>query len=180
VARRQRDKDAGLFHVWCHSVWSAELYRDDLDRSRFVTELARITQRTGWRCIASCLLTTHYHLLVEVENDVLPGAMQALNFRYASGFNSRHRLRGHVVGGRYGSRRVVGEADLRDTYRYLARNPVEAGLCASPVQWRWSSYPGAVGCAEPLTFVDPSVVLGCFGSSPQAATFELRRFVEKA
>ncbi len=57
-AELRRDTEAGLFHVWAHSVWSAELFRDDLDRSRFVSELARTTQRVGWRCVGVCLLTS--------------------------------------------------------------------------------------------------------------------------
>ena len=30
--------------------------------------------------------------------------------------------------------------DARVTAAYIARNPVEAGLCARPDEWKWSSY----------------------------------------
>jgi REP element-mobilizing transposase RayT len=178
VARQLRDIDAGLFHVWSHSVWTTELFRDNLDHARYITELARTTERAGCGCVALCLLTTHKHLILNVDDGVLPNAMQELNSRYAAGFNARHRLRGHVFGGRFKSRRIEGEADLSRTYRYVARNPVEAGLCGSPEQWPWSSYPGTIGLAEPFTFVDPSLVLGCFSKNPAVAIADLRRFVE--
>jgi putative transposase len=134
MARRRRDTEAGLFHVWAHSVWSADLFADDLDRARGVSELARATQRQPWVCLAAVLMTTHYHLILDVEDDALPLGMQALNFRYAAGYNARHRLRGHVFSGRYGSRRLKTEADLLDTYRYVVWNPVRAGLCTRPAQ----------------------------------------------
>jgi hypothetical protein len=178
MARGRRDTEAGIFHVWSHSVWSSGLYLDDLDRARGVSEVARATKRLRWTCLGACLLTTHYHLLLEVGDGALPPGMRELNFRYAAGFNARHQLRGHVFGGRYSSRRVETEVDLLDTYRYVMRNPVRAGLCPEPEHWRWSSYAGTIGLAESFTFVDASRVLDCFGGHGPATTARLRSFVE--
>jgi REP element-mobilizing transposase RayT len=177
MARRRRDTEAGLFHVWAHSVWSADLFADDLDRARGVSELARATQRQPWVCLAAVLMTTHYHLILDVEDDALPLGMQALNFRYAAGYNARHRLRGHVFSGRYGSRRLKTEADLLDTYRYVVWNPVRAGLCTRPEDWRWSSYPATLGRDESFTFVEAHRVLEQFGQPRERATARLRLFV---
>ena len=91
MARRYRDTEAGVFHVWSHSVWSAQLYRADPDRMRFLSALARTTSRVGWRCSAVCVMTSHYHLILEVADGVLPVGMQELGFRYAAGFNARSR-----------------------------------------------------------------------------------------
>ena len=60
-----------------------DVFRDDLDRIVFLRELARARRRSEWRCLAYCLMTTHYHLILEVDDDALPFGMQALNFRYA-------------------------------------------------------------------------------------------------
>jgi len=179
MARRPRDTEAGLFHVWAHSVWSAELFADDLDRARGVSEMARATHRQRWVCVAACLMTNHYHLLLEVPDDALPLGMQELNFRYAAGYNARHGLRGHVFAGRYGSRRVETQADLLDTYRYVVRNPVRAGLCNRPEDWRWSSYAGAIGQAETFTFVDAGRIVDHFGDPRDAAIARLRLFVDE-
>jgi putative transposase len=185
MARTRRDTEAGLFHVWSHSVRSTELFRDDLDRSRFVSELARATQRVGWRCIGFCLLTTHDHLILEVRQGELPVGMQELNFRYASGYNARHGLRGHVFAARYGCRRVeidhdLPERELQVVFRYVMQNPLKAGLCRSPELWPWSSYASTVGLAESFTFVDASPLLGCFGGSPRAQMAALRAYVEES
>jgi hypothetical protein len=124
-------------------------------------------------------MTSHYHLIVSVEDSVLPVAMHALNLPYARVHNRRYGLRGHVQFRRYGSRRIVDEDDLLMTYTYVANNPVEAGLCASPADWRWSSYAGTIGLVELPSFVDPTFVLRCFpwpAVDPRAA---LRARVEK-
>lgn len=155
------------------------LYRDDEDRSEFLRQLAYATARTRWTCLAYCVMTSHYHLIVEVDDGVLPVAMQAVNRRYARRYNRRHGLRGHVLFDRYGARRLVDELDLLDTFTYVARNPVEAGLCSEPAEYRWSSYAGTVGIVECSSFVDPSSVLRCLDRLADDPLAALRRRVER-
>jgi REP-associated tyrosine transposase len=179
MPRPTRDTAAGTFHVYTHCVWAVpELYRDDLDRLSFLRRLAEVTATSRWRCLEYCLMTSHYHLLVEVEDGVLPSAMHALNLPYACAFNRRHALRGHVQFNRYGSRRIEDDDDLVGTFAYIANNPVEAGLCATASEWPWSSYRGTVGLAEPSSFVDPTPVLRTVGSALVDPRTALRLHVE--
>jgi len=109
-----------------------------------------------------CLMRTHYHLIVEVDDGILSVAMQALNHGYAWDFNRRHGLRGHVQSGRYGSRRIADSAGLIATYAYVMNNPVETALCSRASDWPWSSFRGTLGVSERNSFVDDGPVLGCF------------------
>ena len=180
MAHQVCDVSAGIFHVYAHCVWAAPaLYRDDLDRLEFLRRLAEVTAKTKWRCIGFCLMRTHYHVVVEVADGVLPIAMQTLNHGYACTFNRRHGLRGHVQSRRYGSRRLVDTDELLGAYAYVMNNPVEAGLCARASLWSWSSFSGTIGRTERSTFVDDGPVVGCFPREldPLAA---LRRVVEKS
>lgn len=179
MAHQLRDTSAGAFHVFTHCVWAAHaLFRDDVDRLEFLRRLGRVTSEHEWRCLGFCLMRTHYHLLVEVEDGALPKAMQALNHGYACEFNRRHGLRGHVQSRRYGSRRIAGAENLVVAYSYAMNNPVEAGLCSRASAWSWSSFRGTVGLSERTSFVDDGPVLGCFRREldPYAA---LRKAVEK-
>jgi REP-associated tyrosine transposase len=163
MPRRLRDKNAGVFHVFTRCVYaSPALYRDDLDRLEFLRYLARATARNGWTCIAFCLMTTHYHLVVAVEDGVLPLAMHSLNLAYAQSFNRRHGSKGHVQFRPYGAKRISGDGDLLTRYRYVVRNPVRAGLCPFAADWPWSSFAGSVGLAEPHGFVDAGPVTHMF------------------
>jgi REP element-mobilizing transposase RayT len=180
MSRPPRDVESGTFHITCHSVRDTSLFRDDLDRIRFLTELAAVCGIYGWTCIEYCLMTTHFHLLVTVDAGVLPLAMHRLNFRYACAFNARHGTRGHVLERRYGAGRIASDAHLLAAYRYVARNPVMAKLCATPQEWPWSSYAATVGLAEPISFVDASCVLEIFGGPHDIAVARLRSFVEES
>src|SRR6266403_2012421 len=138
MARKRRDKAAGLFHVYTHSVWSAELFRDDRDRVVFLRELAGAIDKAEWTCVGFCLMKTHDHFVLDVDDDALPLGMHALSFRFAVEFNRRHRMKGHVLGARYDAVRIRDGTHLLDAYRYVARNPVEAGMCEAAEDWRWS------------------------------------------
>ncbi len=180
MPREHRDTAAGLFHITCHSVWTAELFRDDLDRLDFLRELAVTCADFAWTCLAYCLMTTHFHLILEVGDETLAAGMQQLNTRFACRFNRRHRLRGHVFGDRYDSRRLATDAHLVAAFAYDARNPVEAGACDSPEDWQWSSYAAIVGLAEAASFLDPGRILRFFGGSRDTAIVRLRAYVEES
>ena len=128
--------------------------------------------------MAVCFMTNHYHLLLEVGDGALPSGMQWLNHAHARAFNRRYGLRGHVFAARYDARRIETDEHLLAAFRYIARNPVDARLCAAPGDWPWSSYAGTVGLGEPLGYVDASAVIGCFGRPAAAALDRLRIFVE--
>lgn len=179
MPRRPRDTSAGVFHVFAHGLWAVPtLYRDDRDRLEFLRHLAYAMAKTNSICIAYCLMTSHYHLILQVDDGALPAAMHVVNRRYARHYNRTYGLRGHVLFDRYGSRRVVDELDLLDLFTYLARNPVTAGQCDEPAAHLWSSYAGTVGLAEGSLFVDPSLLLAAVGRLAGDPLAALRRRVE--
>lgn len=180
MPRKPRDSTAGFFHVTCHSVWTGQLFRDDLDRLAFLRELAVAVRQYAWTCLSYCLMTTHFHLILEVGDGSLPEGMQQINTRYACGYNQRHRLRGHVFGGRYDGKRIRDDSQLVTTFAYDSNNPVHAGACDSPAAWNWSSYRGTVGLGELATFVNPEKILRFFGGSRDVAIARLRAFVEES
>jgi REP element-mobilizing transposase RayT len=180
MPRRPRDAGAGIFHVFTHAVWAADaLFRDDTDRMTFLRELPGTIERAGWTCIAFCLMTTHHHLIIDAPEGGLPAGMHWLNFRYATRFNSRHSMKGHVQGRRYGATRISDNEFLLDRYRYVVRNPEEAGLSEDAASWLWSSYGGTIGVRDPYLFVDPTRVLACFDCPRELAVARLRAYVEK-
>jgi REP element-mobilizing transposase RayT len=178
MPRPLRDFAPGIFHVTCHAVRSTELYRDEVDRVFFLTELARTVAQYEWTCMSVCEMTTHYHLLIETHDESLPLGMHRLNFNHARRFNARHRLRGHVLEKRYHSDRIESDAHLLAVYRYDANNPVKAGLCDAPQDWPWCSYGALFRPTDMYSFVDPTRVLECLGGSRAGALEKLRLLVE--
>ena len=115
-----------------------------MDRQRYLRFLVEISKRFDWICLAYCLMTNHVHLLVETPEGNLAEGIQALHGTYAQKFNWRHERVGHLFQGRYGETRITSDAHLYTATMYIARNPVEAGLCANPNDWRWMNYEAAL------------------------------------
>jgi len=173
MGRKLRQTEAGIYHVAARAQVGELLFRDEHDYLRFETELERILS-PACTCIAACAIDTHYHLLLQTEDGVINRAMQRLNHAYSSAFNARYGRRGHTFADRYMSVPVTSEGHLLTVFRYIARNPVEAGLCQEPAQWVWSSYRVAIGRRGRFAFADPSIVLELFNGSIE----KLREFVE--
>jgi putative transposase len=167
VPRKPRPTAAGFYHVAARASVGEHLFRDDHDFLRFLTELEHAAEKESCLCVAVCMMTTHYHLLLETAENALPRVMQRLNTRYAKAYNARYGRRGHAFAHRYLSVPITDTEQLLAVFRYIARNPVEAGLCEHAHEWPWSSYAASVGLAGGYGFVDASIVTGACGGSPE-------------
>jgi REP element-mobilizing transposase RayT len=159
VPAKPRDTAPGVHHVWVNATSHWRYFVDDVDRMAWIRLLVRVRDRYGWRVLAFCQMTTHVHALLDVATDSLSRGMEYLNREYSKDFNARHGRRGHLVRRRFGSRRVEDGRDLLGTYAYVVLNPVEAGACSRPEDWRWSSYATLVGLTADFPFVDASLVV---------------------
>ncbi len=138
VRGRRSELPDGIFHVTTRGVDSCLIYRDELDRISFLRLFANVVERFRWRTYAFCLMGTHYHIVLETARARLSDGAQRLNGVYAQRFNRRHGRTGHLFGDRFASWVVDDEDHLAAACRYVLENPVRAGLCDSPEQWRWS------------------------------------------
>jgi putative transposase len=181
VARRTRLQLPGAaYHVTSRGVRKQAIFRDDGDRSTFLNLLWTVAVRHEWTCLGFCLMTTHYHLLVRTPNADLAAGMQRLNSNFAQEFNRKHGETGHVFERRYHSVPIERDGHLVELYRYIAMNPVRAGLCNRPEDWKWSSYRAVVGLASPPDFLAADWALPYFGRHRTRARERLRAFVEDA
>jgi REP element-mobilizing transposase RayT len=128
----------GFFHVVARAVYRAHLYRDDVDRRTFVGLLRRCCETYNWECHAYCLMSTHYHLVLEARRTELSAGVQYLNGRHAQRFNWRHERYGALFAERFSTRVVESEEHLFEACAYALLNPVKAGLCERVEQWPWS------------------------------------------
>jgi putative transposase len=154
------------------------MFLDDLDRNDFCRRLAKSIRRFRWRCRSFCLMPTHYHLLLDVAANTLQAGMQILNGQYAQNFNRQHRRSGHLHGDRYHAEPVLTDGHMLHAFRYIAQNPVRAGLCDNPADWLWSSYRGTAGIDGRFAFVSHDSIREYFGGSTEEALRLLRNFVE--
>ena len=180
MPRPHRPEEPGAyFHITTGATSRSPLFVHDGDRCVFLLELADVVARMGWRCLTYCLMTTHYHLLVQTPQANLASGMQRLNGRYAEGFNGRHSRRGHAFGGRYWAEPITREAHLMEALRYIALNPVRAGVVGRAEAWRWSAHRALVDPAPTPTWLALGDTLALFGGGGALARRRYAAFVEE-
>ena len=54
-----------LYHVTSRGNGRAAIYLDQSDRQTFLDIVGEVCSRMQWVCYAYCLMTNHYHLVVE-------------------------------------------------------------------------------------------------------------------
>jgi hypothetical protein len=123
-------------------------------------------------------MDTHFHLIVHTPEPTLSRGMQHLCGSYAQWFNWKYGRRGHLFARRFGSVHIRTNAHLLEAHRYVALNPVRAGLRKRPEEWRWGSFRALAGLEAAPGFLDTNRVLTLFAMRRRAAQPAFRRFVE--
>ena len=178
MARRPRYlTHDGVVHVTSRGNRRQDVYTDLIDRHRWLSDLGEACKRFDVRCLGYCQMRNHYHLLLWAELAELSGALHRLNGVYAQWFNRRHGLDGHLFQDRFHGVAVTSDAHLLMLFRYVLMNPVRAGVCSAPAEWRWSSYRAMVGLDRAPAFLDVDWVLDLFHPTPEKARVAFAAFV---
>ena len=128
----------GVFHVTARGVDGAPIVADDLDRLFFVALVRGTVSAFEWACHAWCLMTNHFHLVVEAPQPRVSAGMKRINQLHAQRFNRRHDRRGHLFQGRFAAFVIADDDYLEAVCRYVLANPVRAGLTERVEDWRWA------------------------------------------
>jgi putative transposase len=165
------------YHITTRGNARQAIFGDDTDRQTLLGILAATVRQFGWRVHAYCLMGNHYHLLVETPQPNLSRGMHRLNGLYTQRFNHRHDRVGHLFQGRFGAIVIERETYLLELVRYIALNPVRAGLVATAEDWHWSSHRAHASLAIAPAWLRVESILERFGADPMQAPVEYRRFV---
>jgi len=172
VARPLRIEFPGaLYHVTSRGNARQAIYLEDSDRHRFLDGVAEVVGRHGWTCYAYCLMTNHYHLVIDTPEANLSAGMRQLNGVYTQAFNRHHERVGHLFQGRFTGILVERVSHLLELARYVVLNPVRAGLVAAPELYRWSSLRTTLGLAPLPSWLAADKLLESFVSRERYLEF---------
>jgi len=119
------------------------IYSDAHDYGLFIDLLIEISEMWNAQIAAYCLMTNHYHLIVQTPDGTLSRCKRHLNSLYTQRFNRRHGYDGPLFQGRYKSTLASDDSYLLQLVRYIHRNPLRAGMVRREMwKYPWSSYKG--------------------------------------
>jgi len=175
--------DHALYHVLSRGVARLPVFHDDEDYEKFLDRLAACVEESGLVLYSWCLMTNHFHLLLETPRGNLSRWIKKVIGPYAQWFNERHERSGYLWEGRYKAFLVQDGSYLVDCSRYIHLNPCrvfENGAVPLLERYRWSSYGAYLGSKGNRRLVDTSRVLSFFnGSTLSEKRREYRLYVEE-
>jgi putative transposase len=160
ILRWQQWAQAACYHLMDRGHDRNDVFADDEDRRVFLDLVARSQRRFYFRLYHYCLMSNHFHLLVQLRDPRhLSPLMAGLLRAYVHHCHRRHGFVGHLWQDRFKSPAIQRDNYLLSCGRYIERNPVEAGMILEPWQYVWSSSRAyALGEANTLLAENPCYV----------------------
>ena len=176
MARQSREwVDGAIYHVFSRGSNRQAIFLNDGDYVEFEMLLGAALRKHRLDCFGWSLMPNHWHGVLRCPPEGLSRLMKAVNQRYAVRFDRRWGRTAHLFGNRFGAVLQTTEEQFLGTLRYVVRNPVEAGICASPFDARWTSFAATAGLVPAPDYLRVDQILECFGADRDAAR---RRYVE--
>lgn len=177
MARALRIEFPGAYyHITSRGNEKKDIFRSRKDRERFLLYIESAAERYGAVIHTYCLMTNHYHLLMETPRGNLSEIMQYVNGSYTTYFNVKRKRSGHLFQGRFKSIVVDADEYAMELSRYIHLNPVRAGIVKKPEDHEWSSYRAYIGRSVAPGWLKTDFILSGFGERSRGKNY--RAFVE--
>jgi putative transposase len=167
-----------FYHVMHRGNAGSDLFQSERDREKLLEYFGKAVDRYQIKVHTYCLMTNHYHLLIETPHPNLSQAIKWINVSYAAYFNRKRRRSGHLFQGRFKAVLIDADEYLKHLSRYIHLNPVRAGMVEHCKDHPWSSYPAFGGYSKRPEWLETNWLLSLFGKNQDKAKKNYRDFVE--
>ena len=167
------------YHVMNRGRRGEKVFETKEDYWSFIDLLEELDEVFNVKVSAYCLISNHYHLLVQTPNANLSRAMRHLNGVYTQRYNKRHGCDGQLFRGRYKAIVVESDSYAVELLRYIHRNPLEAGLVENLQKYQWSTHRIYLSKAEKWKWVHKDFILNLFSKSKPESIRLYKEFVLK-
>lgn len=109
------------------------------DFDNYVAILNKCKKKYGFKLHNFTTVNNHIHLIIRLEELLdISKIMQAINRWYARKYNFIYKRTGHFWEDRFYGELIKDDLQLLTTMIYIDSNPVRAGLCKNPEDWKYS------------------------------------------
>jgi len=140
VPRKPRIEIAGKYHIINRGVEQRNIFLEAEDYKYFEELLCLYAKNFGITVHNYCLMSNHYHLLIEIRQKNLSKFMRQLGMNYSIYFNKKYKRTGHLWQGRFKSWYVTDEAYFYTLMCYIEQNPLKANIVKDIAEYPYSSY----------------------------------------
>jgi len=129
-----------LYHIIQRGNNKNFIFEDISDKKMFFKILLETKAKYSFQILYYLLMDNHYHLLLEAGEIPISKSIQILNTAYSKYYNKKYNRSGTVYGGRYSASLVADTRYYYQLLKYIANNPVKAGIVKNHSDYRWSAH----------------------------------------
>jgi putative transposase len=170
------EEPGGYYHLVSRGNNKQDIFDDEL-RRLFPLRLGLVSREFDWRVYAWALMSTHFHLVIQIGDAGLSAGMHKLNLGFARASNARFGRINHCLGARFWSALLENDAHLYASLRYTLWNPARAGVGEHPGDSSWTSFRASAGLDWAPQVLARKRLLEHFSSDPVRAEAAFKRFV---
>lgn len=137
TARMKSSTD--FYHVIARGINHERIFNQPREKNNFIRILKKYLKKYDVELYAYVIMSTHFHLLIHSELEVLSGYLAIVLAEFAEYYNYKHNRNGHVFQNRFKSECVENMQYFWNCIRYIHMNPVNANLVKNPMKYKYSS-----------------------------------------
>lgn len=165
--------DGANYHLIQRGHNKSYIFEDVKDKLKFFDLLMESRDRFLFDILYYVLMTNHFHILLQVGEYPLSQIMQVFKPAYTRYYNYRHDRVNTIFDGRYKAPLIRHENYFKLLLRYIAYNPVKAGIVSCPGKYPWSAHADILKGKSSLVNIDQ--LLKHFDDDPRIA---LERYID--
>lgn len=168
MPRAPRIKEStAIYHIMSHSITEFDLFPDNSDKDYFLDLLQKYNDKHNCKTYGYCLMTNHYHVIIDTCGYDISKYMKSLNQSYVRHINNTYRRKGHLLTERFKSKIIDSEEYMLTVSSYVHNNPKDLpDYNGKEFEYPYSSmgiYLGKI--KDRRNLVDTDFILGCVNES---------------
>jgi REP element-mobilizing transposase RayT len=175
MTRQVRVESAtGIYHVILRGINRQNIFENPEDYEKLLRCLFDAKNKDGIKLYGYCLMTNHVHIIVGAGTEPISVSFKRIGVSYVSWYNRKYYRQGPLFQDRFKSEPIEDDSYLLLALRCIHQNPVKAGMCKSPEEYRWSSFTDYTGSGDGIADIEE--VLAMFSKDPAAQSALFREF----
>lgn len=171
--------EIGIYHIMVRSISDVSLFRDNLDKDKYLQLIRKYQQMFYFKVYAYCLMSTHAHIAIDCCGADISKIMKAINQCYSAYFNKKYDRHGHVFQDRFKSKLVENDKYLITLSAYIHNNPNDIAEYKNSIEkYKYSSLGIYLGIeSDHFNIVDIHYILGHFSNKLRKARMNYQQFI---
>lgn len=165
------------YHIMNRGRRGELIFTGTKDYEGFVDLLHEALDLWQIKISAYCLMSNHYHLLIQTPLGNLSRCMRHINGVYTQRYNRLHGYDGQLFRGRYKAILVEEDSYLLELVRYIHRNPLRAGMVQKLDEYAWSSHHGYLSSAKKWDWIHKDIILSMLSTNKRKARHAYAQFM---